>query len=244
MGKLENRVALVTGATSGIGKGITKVFLQEGAKVVFCGRRETQGKAIEQELREQGYETSFIKADVSKEEDIKKIVQFTVDTYGQLDILVNNAGIMYTVAIDEMTAEQIDNTFDLNIKGYMLSAKYAVPHMKSGASIINIGSAGGMVAGHLSTAYGASKAAVIHFSRVLARELAPKNIRVNSISPGTFVTEMMPADSEYTKFCAEACPMGRVGQPEELGNVAAFLASSESSYMTGTNLLVDGGSIS
>lgn len=244
MGKLQGKVAIVTGATSGIGKGITEIYVKEGAKVVFCGRREEKGKTIEKELRDNGYDATFFKADVSEEEDIKALINFTIATYGQLDILVNNAGIMYTVAIDEITAEQIDKTFALNLRGYFLTMKYSVPHMKEGAAIVNIASAGGMVAGYLSTAYGSSKAGVIHLSRVAARELAPKGIRVNSISPGTFVSEMMPADSEYTKQCAAACPMGRVGDPKELGAVAAFLASGEASYVSGINLPVDGATIS
>ena len=169
------------------------------------------------------------------------LVQYAVDTYGQLDILVNNAGVMYTVALADITEEQIDNTYDVNLKGYFLVMKYAVQVMKEGSAIVNIASAGGIVAGYLSTAYGSSKAGVIHLSRVAAREMAPKGISVNSISPGTFITGMMPAESEYTKACAAACHMGRCGDPKELGRAAAFLASDEASWINCAQLQVDGG---
>ena len=243
MGKLQDKVAIITGAASGIGKGILEVFVEEGAKAVFCDLNEEKGIEIQNNLRAQGYDVTFLKANVGKHEEIKNMVQFTVDTYGKLDILVNNAGIMYTVALDEITEEQIDNTYDVNLKGYFLAMKYAVQVMKAGSAIVNIASAGGIVVGYLSTAYGSSKAGVIHLCRVAAREMAPKGIRVNSISPGTFITGMMPAESEYTKACAAACPMGRCGDPKELGRAAAFLASEEASYIAGINLVVDGATI-
>jgi len=244
MGKLEGKVAIITGAASGIGKGILEVFVEEGAKAVFCDLQEEKGLALQNKLREEGYDVTFIKANVGKHEEIKNLIQFAVDTYGQLDILVNNAGIMYTVALPEITEEQIDNTYNVNLKGYFLAMKYAVQVMKPGSAIVNIASCGGIISGYLATAYGSSKAGVIHLSRVAAREMAPKGIRINSISPGTFITEMMPADSEYTKACASACPMGRAGDPKELGKAAAFLASDEASYISGINLPVDGATIS
>ena len=196
MGKLQDKVAIITGAASGIGKGILEVFVEEGAKAVFCDLNEEKGIEIQDNLRAQGYDVTFLKANVGKHEEIKNMIQFAVDTYGQLDILVNNAGIMYTVALSDITEEQIDNTYDVNLKGYFLAMKYAVQVMKEGSAIVNIASAGGIVSGYLATAYGSSKAGVIHLSRVAAREMAPKGIRVNSISPGTFITGMMPAEAK------------------------------------------------
>ena len=246
MGKLQDKIAIVTGATSGIGKGITKVFCQEGAKVVFCGRREANGKEFEKELRDLGYDVAFFKADVSVEEDIKNLVQFTVETYGRVDVLVNNAGVMPQVSIVDQSAKQIEDTYKLNIIGFMLSSKYAIPHMSKGSSIINIASCGGLRAGALASSYGSSKAAVIHYSQIAARELGPQGIRVNAISPGPFMTEMV-AGSIYADDNPEltaGIPLGRFGRVEELGNAAAFLASEEASFITGINLVVDGGVIS
>ncbi|RZT00587.1 SDR family NAD(P)-dependent oxidoreductase [Cuneatibacter caecimuris] len=242
MGKLQDKVAIVTGATSGIGTGVMECFLEEGAKVVFCGRREEKGKAIEKELQEKGYDVTFVRADMTDSADVANLFQKTLDTYGKLDILVNNAGVLKSFEIANMDVESdLDQVIGLNLKSYFVATKFAANAMKDGGAIINVASIGGLSgAPHLSS-YGATKAGVLSLTRSMAKELAPMNIRTNAICPGTIYSEMMQRDSEFTKATLATIPMGRGGEPREIGTVAVFLASEDSSYVTGTSIVVDGG---
>lgn len=242
MGKLQGKVAIVTGATSGIGLGIVEVYVEEGAKVVFCGRREELGKSIEADLRAKGYDVTFVKADMLKEEDIKNLFDTTLSKYGKVDILVNNAGILKMSPLLEMDVEKDwDSVINLNLRSYFVATQYAAKLMGPGSSIINIASVGGLGGCPMLASYGASKAAVISLTKTCGVELAPKGIRTNAILPGTIYSEMMPKDSEFTKSTLSMIPMGRAGEPREIGTVAAFLASEEASYICGASIVVDGG---
>lgn len=242
MGKLDGKVAIVTGATAGIGSGIVECFLEEGAKVVFCGRREEKGRAIEQALRGKGYEATFVRADMTSGEDVANLFAAAQAAYGRLDILVNNAGMLKNFEVADMdVAGDLDRVLDLNLKSYFVATKFAANAMKDGGAIVNIASIGGLGgAPHLSS-YGATKAAVLSLTRSMAKELAPRNIRTNAICPGTIFSEMMPRDGEFTKATLAAIPMGRGGEPREIGTVAVFLASEDASYVSGASIVVDGG---
>lgn len=242
MGKLQNKVAIVTGATAGIGLGIVEVYAEEGAKVVFCGRREELGNSIEADLRAKGYDVKFVKADMLKDEDIKNLFDIAISIYGKVDILVNNAGIMKMSPMAEMDVERDwDSVINLNLRSYFVASQYAAKLMGAGSSIINIASIGGLNGCPMLASYGASKAAVISLTKTCGVELAPKGIRTNAILPGTIFSEMMPREGEFTKSTISRIPMGRGGEPREIGTVAAFLASEEASYICGTTIVVDGG---
>ncbi len=241
MKKLENKVAIVTGATSGIGLGIVECFVEEGAKVVFCGRRAEKGAEIETDLRSKGYDVTFVQADMCKKEDVEKLFAVCKEAYGSLSIMVNNAGMLKPFMLTDMDVEQdYDRVMDLNLKSYFVATKYAVNMMESG-SIINVASIGGLGAAAGLSTYGASKAAVISLTKSSAVEFAAKGIRVNAICPGTIFSEMMPRDGEFTASTLGKIPMGRGGEPREIGTVAVFLASEDSSYVTANALVVDGG---
>ncbi|MDO4488698.1 MAG: glucose 1-dehydrogenase [Eubacteriales bacterium] len=242
MGKLDGKVAIVTGSTAGIGLGITEVYLEEGAKVVFCGRRLEKGKEIEASLRAKGYDVTFVQADMSKDEDVYRLFDETIKTYGKLDIVVNNAGIMrMNPIVDADIEKDWDAVMQLNLRSYYLATKIAATKLEKDGAIVNIASIGGLAAAPSLAAYGASKAATISLTKTSAVEFAPMGIRVNAILPGTIFSEMMPRDGEFTAYTLTKIPMGRGGEPREIGTVAAFLASAEASYVTGETIKVDGG---
>lgn len=240
--KLMNKVAIVTGATAGIGKGIVEVFVEEGAKVVFCGRRKEKGEAISAELNAQGYETTFVQADMTVLEDVDRLFSTTMSLYGHVDILVNNAGMLRQFPITEMDLEKdLDQVISLNLKSYFVAIQHAAKVMTSGACIINMASIGALGACPYLPSYGATKAGVVSLTQSMAKELGPRGIRTNAISPGTIFSEMMPKDSEFTQQSLQLIPLGRGGEPREIGTVAAFLASDEASFVNGANIVVDGG---
>ncbi len=242
MGKLDGKVAVVTGATSGIGQGITEVFLEEGAKVVFCGRRLDKGQAIEAALKEKGFEVTFIQADMTVDSDVEMLFDKTTEKYGKVDIWVNNAGIMHMVPIIAAdVANDWDAVINLNLRSYYVATKLAATKLTPGGSIINIASIGGKRGAPNLASYGASKAAVISLTQTAACEFGPTGTRVNAILPGTIFSEIMPRDGEFTEYALQGIPLGRGGEPREIGTVAAFLASSEASFITGEGITVDGG---
>lgn len=242
MGKLEGKVAVVTGATSGIGQGVVWCYCEEGAKVVFCGRRAEKGQAFEKELRDAGHEATFVKADMSVDSDVDALFAAAVETYGKVDILVNNADMMTNFQVETMDIERdFDRVMTLNLHSHVYATQLAVKAMENGGSIINVASIGGLGGCPGMSSYGASKAAVLSFTRSMGAELAPKGVRVNAICPGTIFSEMMPRDGEFTQYTLAKIPMGRGGEPREIGTVAVFFASEDSSYVTGTQLIVDGG---
>lgn len=243
MGKLDNKVAVVTGATSGIGIGIVNSLVHEGARVVFCGRREDKGLAVEKEFKDQGFDVTFVKTDVTKEEDINLLIQKTLDLHNNLDIWVNNAGVISNFSILQLNSEyDYDRVFDINIKSQFVTInKVAKVMATKGGSIVNIASIAGLNGQPYLSAYGASKAASISLTRSMAKELAPMNIRVNGVLPGPIFSEMLIRGSENEEYCKASVPMGRCGEPSEIGSTVAFLVSDEASFITGVNIAVDGG---
>jgi NAD(P)-dependent dehydrogenase (short-subunit alcohol dehydrogenase family) len=249
-GRLVGRVALITGGTRGIGEAIVRLFAAEGASVAFCGRRGGVGMALERELVASDRSALFVEADVSLEEDVRRLLKETLEHFGRLDIVVNNAGITASGNVEDMDVETWRDVMEHNVTSMFLVSREAIPALRAagGGSIINLGSTYGTVGAAGNSAYGVSKAAAINFSRHLALELAPDNIRVNALCPGAVATPMNRAwadaqqdpEGEQRKLAAKH-PIGRISSPEEQARAALFLASDDSSFVTGTALMSDGG---
>jgi NAD(P)-dependent dehydrogenase (short-subunit alcohol dehydrogenase family) len=253
MGILDGKVAIITGATSGIGERIAEVFVAEGAQVVVAGRREAEGSALERRLAQRA---SFIRTDVAQEADVKAMVDHAVQRFGYLDIMINNAGSTAQVtSIAELDMAHFDAVMDVNIRGVVLCLKYAARAMipRGKGSIVNISSIAGSRGGFTGHPYGASKGAVHAVTRSTATELGEKGIRVNSISPGGIVTGIFGknagvegskadhvADAVRDVF-ATLQPIPRAGETEDIARAAAFLASDAASFINGHDLVVDGG---
>lgn len=256
MGKLDGKVAIITGATSGIGLRTTEVFVAEGARVVIAGRRRKEGETIAKRL---GAACRFLPADVTQEAEVKALVDHAVGQFGRLDCIFNNAGgPAPTGGIEDIPVEGFDAAIALLVRSVMLGMKHAAPIMRRqrSGSIINNGSIAGSRAGYSSSLiYGAAKAAVVHLTRCVAMELGESNIRVNSISPGGIATGIfgkalgLPIESaERTVAIAEERlakmqPIPRAGLPEDIARAAVFLASDDASFVNGHDLVVDGGVI-
>ena len=254
MGRLDNKVAVITGATSGIGLRTAEIFVQEGARVVIAGRRAADGKALAARL---GANCSFLQTDVTDEAQIAALIGHAVDKFGRIDCLFNNAGgPAQTGGIEGLESDRFDVAMATLVRSVMLGMKHAAPHMKKqgSGSIINNGSIAGHQAGYSSSVvYGAAKAAVIHLTRCVAMELGESGVRVNSISPGAIATGIfakamgLPVDAaERTPVAMReafksAQPIPRAGLPDDIALAALFLASDDSSFINGTDLLVDGG---
>jgi len=244
MGRLDGKVAIITGATSGIGEASTELFAKEGAKVVFAGRRADRGEPIEKRLRGQGLDVTFVATDVCKLEDLENLVKKTLDTYGKIDILFNNAGLSGYQLFLDTPREKADAILNTNYRSMYRLCRLVAPVMieqGTGGKIINTSSIGGMVGAPTLVAYCGSKGAVRLFTKALAKELGEYGIRVNSLHPGGTDTEMV---ADMPGFSKDSAPnsIGRPAQPIEMAYGALFLASDESSYMTGGELLLDGGS--
>lgn len=243
MKKLEGKVAIVTGATSGIGAATAKIFAENGAKVVLCGRSIDRGLAIAKEINDMGGIAQFIKCDIASEEAAKSMIQQVVDQFGKIDILFNNAGTMLpSVEIERLEFEQWKETFDVNVNGYFLVSKYAKVHlMESKGVILNNASIAGMqsYATGRSYAYSASKAAIIQFSHMMAKNYGEEGVRVNCICPGIILTPIL--HGRDPKIYKDRIPLGRVGTPEDVAKVALFLVSDDAAYLTGVVLPIDGG---
>lgn len=242
MGKMNGKVALVTGATSGIGESIALVLAQEGAFVVAAGRNADRGKAVAEEAERQGGMGCFLPCDTTKEEDIIRLRQQIQERYGRLDILVNNAGVFLTAPIEDIREEDWHCTFDTNVKGYFLMTKHFISLLsESRGVILNNASVAGLpyfVDGRGAYAYSASKAAVIQFTKLCAKNYAQR-VRVNCICPGVVDTPIF-TNRDFSRFDGRI-PMGRVARPEEIAKAALFLLSEDASYITGAVLPVDGG---
>ena len=246
--RLDGKVAIVTGSNRGIGKGIAMALAKEGCKIVVNSHKDSEDcHETVSEIRKLGSDAIFIIADVSKEKDAKDLVDKTIKKFGKLDIMVNNAGILVFGTVTELTEEQWDRQIDVNLKGVFLCTKYAVQQMikqKTKGRIINISSIAGLVGFPGISAYCASKGGVTELTREVALDCANYGITVNAIDPGVIVTDMTKAmlnDKATKKILLENTPVGRFGQPEDIGNAAVFLALDESSFITGHNLVVDGG---
>lgn len=244
--KLEGKVALVTGGTSGIGAACVKMFAQHGAHVVFCGRNEQAGKDLVADIKEAckgAGDATFVKCDVSQEKDVIALLDAVEQRFGTLDILMNNAGVMLpSMEVERMPVEDWKKTFDINILGMFLVTRFAKPMLlKSRGVILNNGSIAGLqhYAVGRSYAYSASKAAVIQFSHQMAKNYGEEGIRVNCICPGIIETPIL--HGRDPKIYEDRIPLGRVGQPEDVAKVALFLVSDDAAYLTGTVIPVDGG---
>src|SRR3989338_10328530 len=241
--KLQNKVVIITGSSRGIGKAVALTFAKEGAKVVVnYNNPKDRAEEVVNAITVMGSESFAVKADVSNEAEVKRMIDETVNRFGTIDILVNNAGIVFDIPFMEKTVDQWQKVLGVNLIGVFLCCKYASPHMNEGSRIINISSTNGIYSMHPeSMDYDASKAGVLAITRSLAQELAPK-ILVNTIAPGWVDTEMnkdLPED--FVKKETDRIFVKRFGQPEEIAKAALFLASEDSSYISGTTIVVDGG---
>ena len=248
--RLKNKVALITGGGTGIGKATALLFARECASIVITGRREAPLEETVSEIRNVHENAVFIAGDVTKTHDAQNMVRKTTETFGRLDILVNNAGVNYKPDTTIATSEDAwDVTVDTNLKGMYLVSKYAIPELsKDGGSIINISSVVGMKGFAGAIAYTASKGGVINMTRSMALELAQQKIRVNCICPGIVETDMYKnfikaseKPDALHKQLMQSHPLGRIGKPEDIASGALFLASNEADWITGAILPIDGG---
>lgn len=249
--RLANKVACITGAGSGQGKAAAILFAKEGAKVLATDVNEVGIEEVVEAIRANGGEATGMKVDVSQESEVEEMIQKTVDTYGRIDILFNNAGVGFSSPLVmaptvDTPVKDWDATMGINLRGVYLGCRFALPVMEKqgGGVIINNSSINGLVAMPGADAYTASKGGIVALTRVLANDWAPKGIRVNCICPGAIKTPMIAGaleDENIKNYFVENCPMGRIGVPEDIANAALFLASDESSYITGVILPVDGG---
>ncbi len=248
--KLQGKVAIVTGGSKGIGLGCVRVFARRGAQVVFCSRDEQQGRHAESELRQTGADVAFCRCDVTCEQDIVALIQFAIDRYGRLDCMVNNAGWHPpAMTIDQINTDDFESLLRLNLTSTFWGCKYAVPHLaKTRGNIINMSSAVALMGQANAAGYVATKAGQIGLTRALAIDLAPQGIRVNAVCPAGVRTPLVEewAASEYDP--QEALRMvdrwhhlGRMATIDEIGEVCAFLASEEASFVTGQTICPDGG---
>ena len=244
--RLENKVAFISGGARGMGAVEAKLFAREGAMVVIGDVLEDEGRKTEAEINETGGECLFVPLDVTSEQNWQQAVAATIARFGKLDVLVNNAGINRTQGIEETTVEEWDLVMDINAKGVFLGTKNAIPEMRKagGGSIVNISSVAGLVGDRSGGAYTASKGAVRLLTKSTAIQYAGEGIRANSIHPGTIETMMtapLLADEAHRQDRLNRTPLGRLGKPEDVAYGALYLASDESSYVTGSELVIDGG---
>ena len=254
MGKLTDKAVIITGATSGIGKATARVFAQEGADLLITGRRAELGQSVESEIRERGAHCIFVEADHTRTDDCARVVERTLAEFGRVDILFNNAGIV-TSGTAETTSEEVWNeTFAVNVTATWRMSKLVLPHMRKQGKgvIVNNGSDWSVVAGTDAFPYIASKGAVAMMTKSMALDYARENIRVNAVCPGDTLVERWIQRGDFQgsdplrmeealRQSSAYLPMGRFGKPEEIAQAVLFLASDDSSFVTGHLLLVDGG---
>ncbi|MGC2298103.1 MAG: glucose 1-dehydrogenase [Acidobacteriaceae bacterium] len=246
MSRLAKKVAVVTGASKGIGAGIAKGLAAEGASVVvnYASSREGADKVVA-EIKAQGGKAIAVQGDVAKAADVERIFAETKKAFGRVDVLVNNAGVYEFAPIGDVTEKQFHRLFDTNVLGPILATREAAKYLGEGGSVINVGSVASTSGPAASTVYSATKGALDSVTRALANELGPKKIRVNSINPGPVETEGVHAagfiGSDFLKGAIAQTPLGRIGQPGDIAPIAVFLASEESGWLTGETLLASGG---
>jgi NAD(P)-dependent dehydrogenase (short-subunit alcohol dehydrogenase family) len=251
-GTLNDKVALVTGAGSGIGRAVSLLFAREGAAVAVMDIDRAAGEAVVRELEAGGYNGILVHGDVSAADDCERAVCDTSDHFGRLDVLVNNAGIIHRATVVDLAEEAWDRAMAVNVKSVFLLSKHVIPVMVEGGggSIVNIGSGWGLVGGRRAASYCASKGAVVQLTRAMALDHGGQGIRVNCICPGDTDTQMLRNEAEQlgepvAEFLSEAAarPLARIGTPEDIAQAALYLASPASSFVTGTTLVVDGGGL-
>ena len=242
--RLQGKVAIISGGARGMGAEEARMFAREGAKVVIGDMLETEGMAVVAEIGEAGGEALFVRLDVTDESSWQSAVEAAVERFGKVDILVNNAAILRTQGLLETTEEIWDEVMDVNSKGTFLGVKSVIPEMRKagGGSIINISSGAGITGSQRNSAYHASKGAVRIFTKSAAIQYAAENIRVNSVHPGPVDTDMLAfSHSVEGGRRPEDVPLGRYGRPEEIAYGVLYLASDESSFVTGSEVVIDGG---
>jgi NAD(P)-dependent dehydrogenase (short-subunit alcohol dehydrogenase family) len=248
---LKNKVALITGGSSGIGMAIAERFLKEGAKIAIGGRSKERCDTAQKQLKTIVADAVYsVTGDVSKWDDAQKMVERTVKRFGRIDILINNAGIYLEKRIEETTEDEWDQVININLKGVFLCSKAVYPHFKNqgGGTIVNMSSDSGVSGNPCEAAYCASKGGVTNLTRAMALDYAKENIRVNAICPAVINTPMLQKEVDmqenkeaYLKEMDELHPIGRVGRPEEVAFAVLMVASDEASFITGANIPVDGG---
>jgi len=247
MNRLKGKIAVVTGASKGIGAAIAEHMAAEGAAIVVNYASSKAGaEAVVKRITQKDGRAVAVQADVSKPEDIGRLFAETKKAFGKLDILVNNAGIYEFLPLESITAEHFHKQFNLNVLGLLLTTQEAVKHFgPAGGSIVNISSVAATLAPPMGSVYSATKAAVNTITKSLAKELGPRKIRVNAINPGMVETEGLStagiAESDFRKETEAQTPLGRIGQPQDIAPAAVFLASQESAWITGETLYISGG---
>ena len=239
MARLTGKTAVITGASAGIGAAIAERFVEEGASVLLTDLAEDSGVALAKRLGQR-----FLRADMASTADRDALFEDVASTWGRLDILVNNAGITHAAELNELTEEGFDRVIAVNVKAATFATQAAARLMQEGGSIINLSSVNAVLAIPNQIPYAISKGAIRQLTNVTAVALAPRGIRVNAIGPGTIMTEMgksVMASEEQRQRILSRTPLGRVGDPEEIASIAAFLASAEASYITGQTIYADGG---
>jgi NAD(P)-dependent dehydrogenase (short-subunit alcohol dehydrogenase family) len=251
-GVLTNKVALITGGASGIGRSTALLFAAEGAAVVIADLNEAAGREVEQQISSQGGRALFAPADVTRDQDCRRVAELALRNFGAIHVLFNNAGIIRRASVVELSEEDWDRVMNVNVKSMFLLCRQVIPLMAQsrGGSIINMASGWGLSGGPRAAAYCASKGAVVLLTKAMAVDHGPQNIRVNCICPGDTDTAMLRSEAQQLgepagQFLAEAArrPLGRLGKPEEIAQAALYLASDSSSFVTGTALVVDGGGL-
>jgi len=242
--KLKDKVAIVTGSTSGMGRATAVLFAREGAKVVITGRNEERAKAVVDQIKSEGNEAIYVIVDTSKVEEVKILVDKTLEAYGTVDIVFNNAGALSMSSLQDVSLEEWDNIFNVNVTSSLFLVQLVAPIMKKKGKgvIINTSSVAGFAAHHGFAAYISSKHAMNGLTKSMAWELGPE-IRVNAIAPGAIHTAMVDSigGPSVLQGMIDNCPLKRVGQPEDIASVALFLACDDSSFMDGQIIKVDGG---
>ena len=245
--RLAGKVALITGSATGIGKGTAKLFAAEGAKVVVADIDDVRGNETVAEIQAAGGEAAFVHADIEHEDQIAAMIQFAVDRYGGLNVLMNNAYWVKYGTVVQLERADWDHSINVMVRAIYLAGKYAIPHLiaAGGGSIISIASVHGILAAANGAVYEASKAAVINLSRQMAVDFGPQGIRSNSICPGWIITERGEANlaqhPERLEKAVQVYPVRRAGRPIDIAYGALYLASDESTFVTGTTLVIDGG---
>jgi len=250
--KLAGKVALITGGTSGIGSATAVRFAAEGAKVAITGRNAERGEQVVRDIEASGGEALFLRADVRSAADCRQAVERTLQRFGRIDVLFNNAGVFHPKSVPDCSEEEWDETIDSSLKGAFLMSKYVLPSMieRRSGSIIHTSSGWGIQGGDKAAAYCAAKGGLIVMAKAMAIDHGPQGIRVNCVCPGDVMTPMLPDDAAkrgmpWDAYAAGAArrPLGRIGTAEEIAAAVLYLASDESSFVTGTALVVDGGGV-